>query len=62
MNKTRVVRLVGIDSGPRRAPLAKVESAVLLRKCARITLPENAEIEFLRFSTVFRVPFFMSRS
>lgn len=58
MNKTRVVRLVGIDSGSRRSPLAKVESGVPPWKCARITLPENAEIESLRFSAVFR-PLFL---
>lgn len=58
MNKTRVVRLVGIDSGSRRSPLAKVESGVPPRKCAHIILPENAEIESLRSSAVFR-PLFL---
>lgn len=57
MNKTRVVRLVGIDSGARYASLANVKSAVPSRKCACITLPENAEIEFLRFSAPFPTPF-----
>lgn len=52
MNKTRV-RLVGIDSEARCTPLANVKSAVPPRKCARITLPENAEIEFPRFSVAF---------